>query len=201
MLDVQKCYLLVSSRVLELFCQFFKTMLRSNAFMEGIEQPNVQHPPVKQVHEDHLDIFLLICRVLHYLPVRPPDCVEDYHLLADLCNFYGCSWALSFHVRAWMERWNFSNLPIDQLQTFLWVTFVFHLREKFQEVSLELAKAFTLQDWKAWDVHPMPLQLKGKDLQWRHLDLIPTEYLPRRHERALGSSQEQNTTADRMCHG
>ncbi len=159
--ELGPCQLLVSSRVLEMSCPFFKKMLQSNGFSEGIEQPNVQHPPVKQLREDHVGIFLMICRVLHYLPVRPPDFIEDYRHLADLCNFYGCSWALSFHVRAWMEAWNFSGLPTEQLKTLLWAAFVFHLRDAFAHLSLDLAKALTLDEWKQWEVHPMPLQLKG----------------------------------------
>ena len=161
MLDVGGCHLLVSSRVLELSCPFFEKMLRSNAFLEGVEQPNPHHPPIKQLHEDHGKIFLLICRVLHYLPVRPPEIVEDYRHLADLCNFYGCSWALSFHVRAWMESWNFSHLSTYHLKTFLWAAFVVHLRETFRQVSLCLAYALTLDEWKEWEVHPMPLRMKG----------------------------------------
>ena len=71
-------------------------MLESNAFLEGVDQPNTDKPPIKPVHEDHPDIFSLICRVLHYLPVRPPDSIDDYRVLANLCDFYGCGRALSF---------------------------------------------------------------------------------------------------------
>lgn len=90
--------LLVSSRVLELSCLSFKKMLQENTFVEGAEQPNAENPPVKPLQEDHPETFYLICLVLHYLPAHPPDSIEDYHPLADLCNFYGCSYALSFHV-------------------------------------------------------------------------------------------------------
>jgi hypothetical protein len=115
-LVVGRRHLLVSSRVLELSCPFFKTMLQSNAFLEGVYRPNADKPPIKPVREDHPDIFSLICHVLHYLPVHPPDSIDDYHPLADLCDFYGCGWALSFHVRAWMEAWKLSNLSTDELQ-------------------------------------------------------------------------------------
>jgi hypothetical protein len=46
-------------------------------------------------------------------------------------------------------------------KTFLWVAFVFHLRDRFQHVSLHLAEALTAGEWKAWEVHPMPARLKG----------------------------------------
>src|SRR4051794_37120498 len=80
--------LLVSSRVLELSCPFFKKMLQSNTFVEGVEQPNAEKPPVKQLQEDHPDTFYMICLVLHYLPAHPPVSIDDYHYLADLCTFY-----------------------------------------------------------------------------------------------------------------
>jgi hypothetical protein len=160
-LVVQRRHLLVSSRVLELSCPFFKKMLQSNAFLEGVDQPNAEQPPTKRLREDHPDMFSLICRVVHYRPAHPPDSVDGYHLLADLCNFYGCSWALSFHVRAWLESWDLSNLSSKELQKMLWVSFVFHLCDKFQCVSLHLAEAFTVGEWKAWEVQPMPAQLKG----------------------------------------
>ena len=160
-LAVGRRHLLVSSRVLELSSMFFQKMLQSNAFLEGVDQPNADQPPTKQLHEDHTEIFSLICRVLHYVPVHAPDCIDDYRALADLCNFYGCGWALSFHVRAWIEAWQLSNLSADELQTLLWATFVFHLRDRFQDVSLHLAQALTADQWKAWEVHLMPARLKG----------------------------------------
>lgn len=160
-LVVGRRYLLVSSRVLELSSPFFKKMLQSNAFLEGVDQPNVERPPTKRLHEDHPEMFSLICRVLHYRQVHPPDSVDNFHLLADLCNFYGCGWALSFHVRAWLESMVLTNLPTQELQKVLWVTFVFHLRDQFRGVSLHVAGALTIGDWKAWEVHPMPTRLKG----------------------------------------
>ncbi|KIW93268.1 uncharacterized protein Z519_05873 [Cladophialophora bantiana CBS 173.52] len=159
-LVVGRRHLLVSSRVLELSCPFFRKMLQSNAFMEGANQPNAERPPIKQLQEDHPDIFYLICVVLHYRPAHPPDSIDDYRILADLCNFYGCSRALSFHVRAWTDSLELSSLTVDALQSLLWVAFVFHLRNLFQRVSLYLAETLTTGTWKLWDVHPMPARLK-----------------------------------------
>jgi hypothetical protein len=55
-----------------------------------------------------------------------------------------------------MGAWDLSNLSTDQLETLLWATFIFHLRHQFQHVSLTLAKALTADEWKAWEVHPIP---------------------------------------------
>lgn len=155
-LIVQQRHLLVSSRVLELSCPFFEKMLQSNAFREGVDQPNAEQPPTKRLQEDHPDAFSLMCRVLHYRPVDSPDSVDGYNLLADLCNFYGCWRALSFYVRAWLESWDLSKLSSQELQQMLWVSFVFHLVDEFGSVSLHLAEVFTIDEWKAWEPHPMP---------------------------------------------
>jgi len=153
--------LLVSSRVLSLACPFFEKLLQCNAFSEGVNQPNREQPPVKQINEEHADTLYLICRILHYLPVEPPTSIEEFRLVADLCNFYGCSLALSVHVRAWLDACGLSDLSSSELQTLMWVTFVFHLRDRFQLVSLYLARALSPSEWKAWEVHPMPSELKG----------------------------------------
>src|SRR2546430_2046993 len=84
---VGRRHLLVSSRVLELSSPFFKKMLQSNAFMEGADQPNAEKPPIKQLQENYPDIFYLICVVLQYLPAHPPDSIDDYRSLTDLCKF------------------------------------------------------------------------------------------------------------------
>ncbi|KEF55287.1 uncharacterized protein A1O9_08941 [Exophiala aquamarina CBS 119918] len=152
--------LLVSSRVLELSCLFFEKLLQCNAFSEGVEQPNRKQPPVKTIHEEHSETFIKICEIVHYRPVQPPESIDDYRLVADLCNFYGCSLPVSVHVRAWLDAWEYSALSSNDLQTLLWVTYVFHLRDQFQQVSLHLAKALSTSEWRAWEVHPMPAQLK-----------------------------------------
>ncbi|ETI26855.1 hypothetical protein G647_10301 [Cladophialophora carrionii CBS 160.54] len=192
--------LLVSSKVLELSCPFFKTMLRSNAFYEGVERPNADKPPVKNLRDDHPDIFSLICRVLHYRPVRPPASIEDYRVLADLCDFYGCRWPLSFHVRAWVEAWNLSNLSTEQLQTFLWAAYVFHLRDLFQRVSVRLAEVLTTDEWRAWEVHPMPARLKD---DMRELCVRIKNRVQERIETAIdgvGENHERHTgKRDKVC--
>lgn len=153
--------LLVSSRVLMLACPFFEKMLESNRFQEGIIQPNTADPPTKQVREEKTAIFVLICRVLHYLPVDPPTSVDDLRSLADLCSFYGCGYALSFRVKAWVDSWVLPDFDTDRLQGLLWVAFVFHLRDTFRQVSIHLALALDAKAWKAWEVHPMPIHIKG----------------------------------------
>jgi hypothetical protein len=153
--------LLVSSRVLDLACPFFSKMLQPNSFLEGIDQPNADTPPTKIVQEDRADTFSLMCRVLHYHPVSPPATIEEYHSLADLSDFYGCGRALSFHMGAWMSVWKLSILSTVQLQTLLWVAYVFHLRDQFRGVSLHLAGTLKPAEWKTWEVHPMPRFLKG----------------------------------------
>ncbi|EXJ54293.1 hypothetical protein A1O7_09631 [Cladophialophora yegresii CBS 114405] len=192
--------LLVSSKVLELSCPFFKTMLRSNAFHEGVEQPNIDKPPVKSLRDDHPDMFALICRVLHYLPVCPPASMEDYRALADLCDFYGCRWALSFHVRAWMEALTLSSLSTYQLQTSLWAAYVFHLVDLFGRVSVQLAEAMTPQEWRDWEVHPMPARLKD---DMRHLCESVKYAVQLRIEDALdavGENNERHTgKRDKIC--
>ncbi|RMD41888.1 hypothetical protein DV735_g3230, partial [Chaetothyriales sp. CBS 134920] len=166
--------LLVSSKVLQLACPFFQTMLRSNAFLEGVEQPNAEKPPVKKLEEEHPDIFRLICRVLHYLPVEPPGSIDDFGSLADLCHLYGCPLALSFHVKSWMGAWDPTTLQAEDLQTMLWVAFSFHLDHQFQSISSHLAMCLTLRKWKLWEVHPMPAKLKEdmRDLVQRAKDNV-----------------------------
>ena len=166
-LVVGQYQLLVCSRILELSCSFFKTMLRSNSFLEGDEQPNADLPPAKQLHDDHPDIFRLVCRILHYRQVHPPDSINDYGHLAEVADFYGCGWALSPQVRTWMESWTLSKLSTRELQILLRVSFVFHLRIHFLHVSLQLAEALTVRKWKEWEVHPMPQSLKGEPLKRR----------------------------------
>ncbi|RMZ80615.1 hypothetical protein DV738_g2564, partial [Chaetothyriales sp. CBS 135597] len=151
--------LLVSSKVLDLSSSFFRTMLRSNAFQEGIEQPNPSKPPVKKLDEDHPDIFLMICRALHYLPIEPLEAADDFRSFADLCHFYGCDKALSVHASSWIGR-EMDNFPTDTLQVLLWFAFVFRLSRQFQSISVHLARAQSPSEWKAWEVHPMPAQLK-----------------------------------------
>lgn len=200
MLGVGHRHLLVSSRVLELSCPLFEKMFQANAFLEGAEQPNSDQPPIKQVREDHPDTFYLICRVLHYLPAHPPDSIDEYRPLADLCNFYGCGWALSFHVRAWMEAWKLSDLTTDELQTLLWVAYVFHLRVQFQDISLHLAEVLTVGELKAWEIHPMPTRLKGKSRQGYISPSKNNKCLRRRCERAFRKGQEPSSAADRIRH-
>ena len=168
--------LLVCSRILELSCPFFKKMLKSNSFLEGDEQPNGDLPPAKQLREDHRDIFRLVCRTLHYRQVRPPDSIADYGHLAEVSDFYGCGWALSSHVRAWMECWTLTKLSASDLQTLLRVSFVFHLHNHFQHISLQLADALTVRKWKDWEVHPMPQSLKGVPLKSKYLVLDTDEF-------------------------
>lgn len=153
--------LLVSSKVLQLSCPFFKIMLQTNRFAEGVEQPNSAHPPIKELHEDHPEILQLMCQVLHYQPVRPVKSIEDLDKFAIVCCFYGCTSALSFHVQAWMDDWNLSTLVSHQVQTLLWVSFAFRLSTVFERLCGRLAQTLTPSEWKAWEVHPMPGHLKG----------------------------------------
>lgn len=153
--------LLVSSRVMELSCPFFNKMLQTGVFLEGVEQPDPNDPPTKTIDEDQTELFYLICRVLHYLPVERPDILYDYGLLADLCSFYGCARPLAFHVQAWIKQYQLSALAAGELQKLLWAAFVFQLRDEFQHISIQLAAALTTVEWKSWDVHPMPAHLKG----------------------------------------
>ncbi|RVX75974.1 hypothetical protein B0A52_00331 [Exophiala mesophila] len=160
-LAIGRRHLVVSSKVLTLSCPFFQTMLQSNAFVEGVDQPNANDPPIKEIREDHPDTFSLICRVLHYLPVDPPESIDDYRHLADLCDFYGCAKALSFHVRAWMDQWKLTIRSAPELQTLIWVAFVFGLHNLFPDISFQLALAMAPEEWDDWEVHPMPARLKG----------------------------------------
>lgn len=196
-LVVGKWDLLVSSRVLELSCPFFEKLLQRNAFLEGVNQPNKAQPPVKEIHEDHPEIFRLICRILHYLPVEPPEAIDDYRLVADLCNFYGCGLAVSVHVRAWMATWVFSGLSTNDLQMLLWVTFVFHLRDQFQQVSAHLAGTLSTLEWKLWEVHPMPAQIKGMPHKGYHYNFPDsTNHAHRRHEATMPNGKEQSSATD-----
>lgn len=153
--------LLVSSRVLELSCTFFEKMLQPGRFAEGAEQPSSEHPPTKDLQEEHPHTLRLMCQMLHHIPVQPPKSMEDLIEFADTCAFYGCAPALSFHVQAWMESWSLSIASNRQLQGLLWVTFVFRLRKVFRRVSGRLVQSMAPGDWKAWEVHPMPGKLKG----------------------------------------
>lgn len=153
--------LLVSSRVMELSCPFFQKMLQPGVFLEGVEQPEPNEPPTKTIDEDQTELFYLICRVLHYLPVERPDNPHDYGRLADLCSFYGCARPLAFQAQAWIKQCELSTFAAGELQKLLWVAFVFQLRDEFQHISIQLAAALTTVEWKSWEVHPMPARLKG----------------------------------------
>jgi hypothetical protein len=153
--------LLVSSKVLQLSCHFFQTMLQPDRFIEGLEQPNSEQPPMKELQEEHPQFLKSICQALHHRPVQPVNSIEELHIFAEVCNFYGCTRAMSFQVQSWTERWDLSTLASSQLQTLLWVSFVFHLHSIFKQVSSRLAQSMTPAEWKAWDVHPMPGKLKG----------------------------------------
>lgn len=153
--------LLVSSRVLELSCPFFEKMLQPHRFAEGSEQPSSEHPPTKELQEEHPQTLRLMCQLLHYIPVQPLKSTEDLILFANTCDLYGCVPALSFHVQAWIQSWNLITASNSQLQILLRVSFVFHLGIMFKRVSSRLAQTLTPGEWKAWVVHPMPDALKG----------------------------------------
>ncbi|KAK5064409.1 hypothetical protein LTR84_000242 [Exophiala bonariae] len=147
-------------------------MLQPDRFMEGVEQPNSEQPPTKELQEEHPQCLRAMCQALHHLPVQPVKSIEELHVFADVCNFYGCVRALSFQIQSWTERWDFSTLASSQLQRLLWVSFIFHLRSTFKQASSRLAQSLTPAQWKAWDVHPMPAKLKEdvrtmcEDLKW-----------------------------------
>lgn len=158
--------LLVSSRVLELSSPFFRSLLQPNAFAEGAVPPNAENPPTKYLRkEEDPKTFALMCRVLHFMPVPHLETVEEAHLLADRCDYYGCSRPLSSLVTAWMDTLDLEDTSFDVLQSLLWVAFVFNLELPFERICLYLAETLTIPEWKDWDVSPMPAQLKGKDHQ------------------------------------
>lgn len=154
--------LLVSSRVLVLSCQFFKTMLRPGAFLEGVDPPNSKNPPVKTLDEQDPETFLSVCKLLHYQQIDAPASVEQLTMMANTCNFYGCYAPLSPHVRMWLYSWDISVLTISKIQNLLWVAFVFHHGDAFERLSRRLAIVASEFELELWDAHPMPAVLKGQ---------------------------------------
>jgi hypothetical protein len=153
--------LLVSSVFLLKSCAFFERMLVPDAFLEGMNQPNTEKPPVIILEDGDPQAFRQMCKIVHFQQVEPPESVEELRSLADVADFYGCQQALAFHVRAWASSWSITTLTTRQLQDLLGVAFVFHLGDAFEVSSRNLAVTMTASELDSWDVHPMPPSLKS----------------------------------------
>jgi hypothetical protein len=134
--------ILVSSKVLELASPVFAAML-SPRFREGQRSASGTLDPIP-LPDDDAEAMTVLCQILHFNYSVLPDKVELelFKNLALLCDKFDCVTPLRFVSEQWLSMWE-STMDNKNLETLLFISYVFDRAERFASLSTRIVKRFS----------------------------------------------------------
>ena len=154
----------VSSAVLSIVSDYFKTLLRSG-FKEGPEARRGDCPRIL-LGQDDADAMGTLLSILHYQDPTPYNALNPKELAAVAlhCDKYGCTRAL----KPWITHW-FGGLRgisgADELGSLLVAAYFFRASDHFENISGRAVRHATMDIGSVWANHDMvallPQNVKG----------------------------------------
>jgi hypothetical protein len=134
--------ILVSSKVLALASPVFAAML-SPRFREGQRSASGTLDPIP-FPEDDAEAMTVLCHIFHFNYAAIPAKAELglFKNLALLCDKYDCVTPLRFISEQWLLMWE-TTAGKEELETLLFISYVFDRAERFAALSTRIVKEFT----------------------------------------------------------
>lgn len=164
--------ILVSSKVLKLASPVFSVML-GPSFREGQRSASGTLDPIP-LPDDDAEAMTVLCHILHFNYSALPDKVnlELFKNLALLCDKYDCVMPLKYVSEQWLLMWE-KPAEKNDLQTLLFISYIFDRAERFSAISTRIIKEFAgnlkqLEILREFDTVPDELLSKLLDTVMRH---------------------------------